>query len=328
MIDGTNRRIGKRVNGSLVQGFLYADWLKPVAELDGSNAVVSRFVYAGQLGAPAYMLHGGATYRIVTDHLGSPRVVVDVATGQVVQRMDYDEFGSVVTDTNPGFQPFGFAGGLYDPDTGLVRFGMRDYDAQTGRWAAKDPGGLASGPNLYAYANNDPVNLVDPLGNDPLWPLKEAGETLEQYAARLAVLKVSPQNIEIALEGARAAEARLAGQGVKRVAEKQLQKDLAKATEFAVRHGTKCGGFVAKGVLIALSTPVAVLFLTDDIYTLYKAYRDFVPNGDPIPPKPLSQYLSDLTGPPNITIEVEYPPGPSMQEIADREFPYSSMEYP
>lgn len=38
----------------------------------------------------------------------------------VVQRPDYDEFGRVVLDTNPGFQPFGFAGGLYDSDTGLV----------------------------------------------------------------------------------------------------------------------------------------------------------------------------------------------------------------
>ena len=33
----------------------------------------------------------------------------------VVQRVDYDEFGRVTSDTNPAFQPFGFAGGLYDP---------------------------------------------------------------------------------------------------------------------------------------------------------------------------------------------------------------------
>jgi len=40
--------------------------------------------------------------------------------------MDYDEFGNVLLDTNPGFQPFGFAGGLSDQRTGLVRFGARD----------------------------------------------------------------------------------------------------------------------------------------------------------------------------------------------------------
>ena len=40
--------------------------------------------------------------------------------------MDYDEFGNVTLDTNPGFQPLGFAGGLYDKETGLVRLGVRD----------------------------------------------------------------------------------------------------------------------------------------------------------------------------------------------------------
>ncbi len=45
-------------------------------------------------------------------------------------RLDYDEFGRVLLDTNPGFQPFGFAGGHYDPDTQLVRFGARDYDPE------------------------------------------------------------------------------------------------------------------------------------------------------------------------------------------------------
>ena len=32
------------------------------------------------------------------------------------------------------FQPFGFAGGLYDHQTGLIRFGARDYDSEAGRW--------------------------------------------------------------------------------------------------------------------------------------------------------------------------------------------------
>ncbi|MBL9025789.1 MAG: RHS repeat-associated core domain-containing protein [Myxococcales bacterium] len=60
----------------------------------------------------------------------------------------------------------GFAGGLYDPDTGLVRFGARDYDAEVGRWTAKDPLRFqqADGPNLYLYVGGDPVNFRDPRG--------------------------------------------------------------------------------------------------------------------------------------------------------------------
>jgi len=76
--------------------------------------VVSRLVYGTYFNVPDYMVKGGVTYRIVADHLGSPRLIVDVATGTVVQELRYDAFGNVLLDTNPGFQPFGFAGGLYD----------------------------------------------------------------------------------------------------------------------------------------------------------------------------------------------------------------------
>jgi RHS repeat-associated protein len=168
LVDGQNRRIGKKVDGALVQGFLWEGPLRPAAELDGSGAVVSRFVYGMRDNVPEYIVRGGVEYALVTDRLGSPRLVVNAATGAIVQRLDYDVFGRVVADTNPGFQPFGFAGGLYDPDSGLVRFGVRDYDAETGRWTTKDPARFGGGDtNLYAYVRNDPVNYVDTRG---LWP--------------------------------------------------------------------------------------------------------------------------------------------------------------
>jgi len=84
----------------------------------------------------------------------------------VTQRMDYDEFGNVLFDSNPGFQPFGFAGGLYDPNTKLLRFGSRDYDPEVGRWTTRDPIGHKGGLNLYAYVANEPVNNLDPFGWD------------------------------------------------------------------------------------------------------------------------------------------------------------------
>jgi RHS repeat-associated protein len=163
-VDAANRRIGKRVNGALVQGFVYQDQLRIVAELDGAGAIVSRFVYGLKANVPEYMIRGGQTYRILTDHLGSPRLVINTASGVVAQEMDYDAWGKVTKDTNPGFQPFGFAGGLYDPATRLVRFGARDYDAEAGRWTAKDPLGLAASANLYRYSEADPVNKADPEG--------------------------------------------------------------------------------------------------------------------------------------------------------------------
>ncbi|MBK6423671.1 MAG: hypothetical protein IPI38_19055 [Gemmatimonadetes bacterium] len=104
-------------------------------------------------------------YRLVTDHLGSVRAVVDTAIGAVVQWASYDAWGNVLADSGAGFQPFGFAGGLTDGATGLVRFGVRDCDPTIGRWTAKDPVGFAGGyGSLYSYVGSSPVGRTDITG--------------------------------------------------------------------------------------------------------------------------------------------------------------------
>ncbi len=81
VVDARNRRIGRKVDGTLVSGLLWQSQLAPVAELDGAGNVVSRFVHATRVNVPDSMTRGGDTYRILTDHLGSPRLVIDTATG-------------------------------------------------------------------------------------------------------------------------------------------------------------------------------------------------------------------------------------------------------
>ena len=165
VIDGLNRRVGKRVNGNVVKGWLYQDQLNPVAEVDSAGQVVARFVYGSRVNVPEYMVKSGVTYRIVTDHLGSVRLVVNTTSGSIAQRIDYDAFGRITLDTNPGFQPFGFAGGLTDLETSMIRFGARDYDPHFGRWVTKDPLSFIAGEqNLYMYVGGDPVNSYDPFG--------------------------------------------------------------------------------------------------------------------------------------------------------------------
>ena len=107
----------------------------------------------------------GNTYYIAYNQVGSPRAVMDV-DGNVLKAVTYDSFGNILNDTNPSIKiAFGFAGGLYDSDTKLSRFGYRDYDAHSGKWTSKDPIGLAGGDsNVLAYVGNDPVNFIDPSG--------------------------------------------------------------------------------------------------------------------------------------------------------------------
>jgi len=126
------------------------------------------FLYGEKGNAPSAMIRDDVLYRIISDHLGSVRAVMNPETGAILQQIDYDVWGHITRDTNPGFQPFGFAGGLYDPDTGLTRFGARDYDAEIGRWTAKDPILFNGGDtNLYGYTFQDPVNWIDPNGLAP-----------------------------------------------------------------------------------------------------------------------------------------------------------------
>jgi RHS repeat-associated protein len=111
------------------------------------------------------MEHNNQTYHLLYNHQGSLRAVVDT-NGTIVKELQYDSFGNITLDTNSALHVhFGFAGGLYDEDTKLTRFGYRDYDALTGKWTAKDPIGFAGGDtNLYGYVLGDPVNFVDPEG--------------------------------------------------------------------------------------------------------------------------------------------------------------------
>jgi YD repeat-containing protein len=133
-LDAKGRRIGRSVDTVLVSAYLYRDGAQLAAELTPDGQVRSRFVYGSWPHVPDYMVRDNKVYRLVTDHLGSVHLVVDASTGTVLQQLDYDTWGNVVADTNPGFQPFGFAGGLYDSVTGLVRFGApRNFVSRKGR---------------------------------------------------------------------------------------------------------------------------------------------------------------------------------------------------
>ncbi|MGC9966483.1 MAG: RHS repeat-associated core domain-containing protein [Syntrophobacteraceae bacterium] len=175
LYDPLGRRIAKKINGNIVEKYLWKGRTILLAVYDGNDNLRMLFQYADAR-MPLAMTKDGINYYLSCDQVGSLRTVADTS-GNIVKELDYDSFGNVLSDSDPSFAvPFAFAGGLLDPDTGLVRFGARDYDPDTGRWATKDPIGFAGGDtNLYGHCLADPVNLVDPEG---LWVAQVVGIVL------------------------------------------------------------------------------------------------------------------------------------------------------
>ncbi len=163
--NANNQRVAKLIDGVVVEKYLWANLTTLLAIYDANDNLVQRFEYADQRMPVAMTDANNTKYYLHYDQVGSLRSVTDTSHN-IVKEITYDTFGNILTDTNPSLKvPFGFAGGLYDSDTKLTRFGYRDYDAYTGKWTAKDPIGFSGGDsNLYGYVLGDPVRGFDPSG--------------------------------------------------------------------------------------------------------------------------------------------------------------------
>ncbi|WP_230680153.1 RHS repeat-associated core domain-containing protein, partial [Ralstonia solanacearum] len=105
------------------------------------------------------------------NHLGS---VTDTLTpdGRAVTHTEYGPYGELVKSQGRAEyrSDFGYAGMQYHAASGMYLTLFRAYDPGTGRWVSRDPIGEDGGENLYAYANGNPENYVDPNGMLAIWP--------------------------------------------------------------------------------------------------------------------------------------------------------------
>ena len=204
--DTRGRRLAKRVrrwNSSLhaygaeeVRRYVYDDW-RLVAELDRTNRLVRAYLWGPDASPTREALAGtgallaileaatGKVYLVVPDGAGQVRALVDAEDGTVAARYDYAPFGELLRATGPmaGKNPFRFSTKYQDDETGLVYFGRRYYSPDTGRWISRDPKEEGGGLNLYGYAHNDPLDRLDPIGEDVVYLLDPTAVRVAGHAA-------------------------------------------------------------------------------------------------------------------------------------------------
>jgi RHS repeat-associated protein len=158
-----------------VRKFVSDGW-DVVAELDGNNAPVRSYVWgqdvtgtlqgAGGVGGLLLLTDAGGTFQAGYDGSGNLTTLVDAGTGAVAASYEYDPFGVTVKAVGAYAEanPFRFSTKYADAETGLLYYGHRYYQPQTGRWLSRDPLGEAGGTNLYGFVGNDPLTRVDPTG--------------------------------------------------------------------------------------------------------------------------------------------------------------------
>ena len=128
-----------------------------------------------------YLMGGSLTmafYYYNKDHLGNIREVVD-ASGAVKQVTNYYPFGAPYAEsTAADFQPYKYNGKELDKMHGLntYDYGARQHDPILGRWDRIDPL-CENNPEItpYHYCNSNPINNVDPDGND-YWSTNDINE--------------------------------------------------------------------------------------------------------------------------------------------------------
>ncbi len=145
---------------------------------NSSNGLVARFSYDGE-GRPAYMTLGsGQVYRYVYDGQGDVIAFIDESTGSQVVTYGYDAWGNLISSSDTSganastVNPFTYRGYVYDSQTGLYYLNARYYNPVTGRFLTEGPhsanNGAALSANEYAYVESDPINLIDPSGQDAI----------------------------------------------------------------------------------------------------------------------------------------------------------------
>jgi RHS repeat-associated protein len=165
----------KKVESGVTVFYVRSSVMKQTAfEVGGNGAMYRANVCAGSQKLIGQLTPDGQFYWRHENHLGSVHKLTNSA-GTVVYRAEHDPHGNVLLETgSTTLTANKFTSYERDNSTGLDYANARMYSGSLGRFTKPDPAGLSAADarpqslNRYSYASNDPVNLSDPSGLDPI----------------------------------------------------------------------------------------------------------------------------------------------------------------
>jgi RHS repeat-associated protein len=201
-----NRMSVVQRNGQTVANYTYNAMGQRVAKVAATN---QRFAYdegsqlIGEYGAanrtyiwldnlPIAIVDSNGTANTVSyvhaDGLNTPRVVSDAA-GSPMWQWEYrsNPFGEAAAASTGQNLNLRFPGQYFDPESGLAQNVYRDYEAASGRYIQSDPTGLKGGLGTFGYANQNPIQYIDPNGRTAI-PMPMPAPIVAPWVAPVAAV--------------------------------------------------------------------------------------------------------------------------------------------
>jgi len=126
---------------------------------NAANGLAASYVYGN--GELLVKVNDTGIYYYHSDNLGSVSAITN-EEGEIVGEQVNLPFGGPLAWS----EKYSFTGKEFDPDLNFYYFGARYYSPLTGGFLSVDP--ARDGLNWYAYAKDNPLRFIDPLGKQSL----------------------------------------------------------------------------------------------------------------------------------------------------------------